>query len=253
MKIAVKTALVTSPQIGNTKKKILNKINMDHFIIKSLINRISKYKLFLSDKFFVASVIMGILFLIGSLFVNYSAIKYVNKEAGNSTTDILLDNLPVVNTNIVFSGGVLLFIVFMIIIFLLEPKTIPFTLKSVALFICIRSLFVTMTHLAPSPDRIVTDLDQFRYFSSGADLFFSGHTGMPFLMALLFWKNKYLRWIFIFSSLIAAAAVILGHLHYTIDVFSAFFITYGIYHIARKIFQKDHKLFTNGLKTNDLI
>jgi len=44
------------------------------------------------------------------------------------------------------------------------------------------------------------------------------------------------------ASLIFGAAVLFGHLHYSIDVFAAFFITYAIFHIAQKFFPKDYKL-----------
>jgi len=223
---------------------------MNYFTIKSLIAR---HKALWVNKIFIISAMVGILFFIGSLFANYSAIKYVIRMEGNATTDILLDNLPVINTDIIFSEGALLFVIFIIFLFIVEPKMIPFTLKSVALFICIRSIFVIMTHLAPPLGHITVDLDRFRYISSGADLFFSGHTGLPFLMALLFWENKHLRYFFICCSITAATAVILGHLHYTIDVFSAFFITYGIYHIAQRAFPKDRKLFKYGLQTNEII
>lgn len=209
--------------------------------MKSLI---AKHQTLWSDKFFAISAVFSFLFFIGSLFANYGALVYSTRQVGNSTTDILLQNLPVVNTDIVFSEGALLFAIFVAILLIWKPKTIPFTLKSIALFICIRSVFVIMTHLGPIPDRIATDLSSLKYISSGADLFFSGHTGLPFLMALLFWENKHLRWIFLASSIVAAIAVILGHLHYTIDVFSAFFISYGIYHIARKTFQQDFKIFS---------
>ena len=70
------------------------------------------------------------------------------------------------------------------------------------------------------------------------DLFFSGHTGAPFLMALVFWPHKRLRYIFLAWSGFFAVVVLLGHIHYTIDVLSAFFITYGIYHIALHFFPK---------------
>ncbi len=211
----------------------------------------AKHKSLWLDKSFVILAMIGILLFAGSLFVNYGALKYANAEIGNTTTDILLDNLPIVNTDIIFSEGAVLFVVFIAFLMILEPKAIPFTFKSIALFICIRSLFVIMTHLGPVPGHITTDLDSYTYISSGADLFFSGHTGLPFLMALLFWKNRYLKLTFLFCSILAAVAVILGHLHYTIDVFSAFFITYGIYHIARKIFPKDYKIFTSGPKIAD--
>lgn len=223
---------------------------MNRYTMKSLI---AKHKELWSDRIFVISATIGFLFFVSSLLVNYGAISYSAEVAGNATTDILLQNLPVINTDKIFSEGALLFVIFVAVLLILKPKTIPFILKSVALFICIRSVFVIMTHLGPSLDHITTDLGNLGYISSGADLFFSGHTGLPFLMALMFWEDKYLRRIFLFSSIVAAVAVILGHLHYTIDVFSAFFITYGIYHISQKVFRKDYKLFRHGLAINELI
>jgi len=216
-------------------------------------NIIAKHGTLWSNRFFAISVIASLLLFAGSLFVNYRAILYSTANAGNATTDILLENLPLVNTDIVFSEGAMIFAILIAALLLIEPKTIPFALKSIALFILIRAVFVTMTHLAPYPDHITSDFGSMRYFSAGADLFFSGHTGLPFLMALMFWENKYLRAFFIIASIIAAVAVLLGHLHYTIDVFSAYFIAFGIYHISLKFFPKDYKIFKHGLETNPVI
>ena len=193
-------------------------------------------------------VFSGILFLIASLLFNYLALSYSVKMVGNSTTDILLDNLPVVNTDLIFSEGALFFVLFMFSLFIFSPKILPFTLKTIALFIFIRSAFVTMTHLGIPVDHISTQFDQYRFIgNSGTDEFFSGHTGLPFLMSLIFWENRVLRILFFSFSIIAGVAVLLGHLHYTIDVFAAFFISYTIYHIALKTFKEDHKIFDGGV------
>jgi hypothetical protein len=82
------------------------------------------------------------------------------------------------------------------------------------------------------------------FITSGNDLFFSGHTGLPFLIALIFWDHIYLRALFLGSSVVFGVIVLLSHLHYSIDVFSAFFITYSIYHIAIKLFQNDFDFFS---------
>lgn len=68
---------------------------------------------------------------------------------------------------------------------------------------------------------------------------------MPFLMALIFWDDKYARFISIFASIIFDVSMLLGHLHYSIDVFSAFFIAYTIFVMAQKIFAKDHNLLSD--------
>ena len=45
-----------------------------------------------------------------------------------------------------------------------------------------------------------------------------------------------LRYLFLAWSVFFGIVVLLGHLHYTIDVLSAFFITYGIVDIAKWLF-----------------
>ena len=140
---------------------------------------------------------------------------------------------------------------FVILLGLVEPKRIPFLFKSAALFVCLRSFFIILTHFAPPINESVVNSSNFLerlLAGSGYDLFFSGHTGFSFLMALLFWENKYLRIIFLSASLIFGAAVLFGHLHYSIDVFSAFFITYGIFNLSKWLFKKDHQLFADTVK-----
>jgi membrane-associated phospholipid phosphatase len=61
-------------------------------------------------------------------------------------------------------------------------------------------------------------------------------------MALAFWKNKYLRGIFLAASIIFGVSALLGHYHYSIDVFAAFSITYSVFQIARWLFAKDYNL-----------
>jgi membrane-associated phospholipid phosphatase len=77
-------------------------------------------------------------------------------------------------------------------------------------------------------------------FNVGSDFFFSGHTGLPFLIALIFWDNRLIRYISLSASILFGVSVLLGHLHYSIDVFAAFFITYSIFAIARRFFAKDY-------------
>ena len=109
---------------------------------------------------------------------------------------------------------------------------------------------VILTHLAPPLHATALPVSNFveRLVSgSGDDLFFSGHTGFPFLMSLLFWKEKPLRFIFLALTLLFGGAALLGHLHYSIDVFSALFITYGIFNISRWLFKKDYRFFHETL------
>ena len=203
----------------------------------------SRHKYHWNRKEFRYSVLIGAVLFALSILVSHLASDYANVKASNYVTDILLNNLPVMDVGGILNYGVMVFSVLVIYFVIIEPKRIPFVLKSLALFVIIRAAFITLTHLGPVPVETPVDPnDLFSRLISGSDYFFSGHTGMPYLIALIFWENKLIRNISIAFSVIFGASVILGHLHYSIDVFAAFFITFGIFHIARKIFPKEYAL-----------
>ena len=209
-----------------------------------MINWTKKLKLHFTDKKFILSFLLAFLLLATSLIINYYAGTYATEKASNPVTDIVLSNIPVFDVNGIFTYGSIVFWIFMILICLYNPKRIPFTVKSMAVFIIIRSIFIVLTHIAPFPTQIVVSPESvISKFTFGGDLFFSGHTGLPFLMALIFWQDKILRYIFIISSLVFGVVVLMGHLHYSIDVLAAFFITYAIFKISLFLFKKDRKIF----------
>ncbi len=199
------------------------------------------YKKYLTSKYFVWSAILGSIFLAFSLFVEYSASLYATEQQSSPVTDIILSNTPIYNVADIFIYGFFALILFIIVICVIKPERILFVLKSSTVFILIRSAFISLTHVGIYPNIISSQFGVFKSITSGGDLFFSGHTGFPFLMALIFWQEKKLRYVFIAISVILGLAGLLGHYHYSIDVIAAFFITYGIYHICLKLFKKDYK------------
>lgn len=199
-----------------------------------------KYKIHFGDRSFVLSLLFSFFILGISLIANHYAGIYVVEKASNSVTDIILDNIRVYDVDLIFVYGPVLMWIFVATMLAIHPQRIPLVIKSTGLFYLIRSVFISLTHIGPFPTHVVIESTGiFGYLNPGADLFFSGHTGFPFLLALIFWENKFLRVFFIILSLIFGAVVLLGHLHYSIDVLSAFFISYGIYKIAEVIFRKD--------------
>lgn len=202
----------------------------------------AKYKNHFGNRDFLISLLLSFLMLGLALIANHYAGIYATEKASNPVTDIVLDNIRVYDVDAIFIYGPVFMWLLVAGILAFHPQRTPFVIKSTGLFYLIRSVFISLTHIGPFPTHIVVQSTGiFGYLNSGADLFFSGHTGFPFLLALIFWENKRLRVFFIALSLIFGAVVLLGHLHYSIDVLSAFFITYGIYHIALAIFHKDKK------------
>lgn len=206
------------------------------------------YKMHFSNRDFVLSFLGG-LFLLGlSLIVQFFINDYVTRSISEPVTDIVLSNIRVYEVGWIFVWGAILLTCVGAFVIFKKVNYAPFVIKSVALFTLIRSVFVSLTHISPFPVRatinsVFFNKEVFNGIFTGNDLFFSGHTGIPFLLALIFWEHKTLRIIFLSFSFMFALVVLLGHLHYSIDVLSAFFITFSIFNICKVLFKKDLQLF----------
>jgi hypothetical protein len=210
---------------------------------------VDNYRAYLSHRSYITALFSSLCILAISLGVNYTAGVYATRNMSHHVTDIILDNIPVYNVDAFFVYGTILGIGFITLLLLSRLQDTPFVVKSIALFVLIRSVFITLTHIAPSPDQVILrHSDIVSYLTFQGDLFFSGHTGMPFLLALIYWDKKIFRYTFLAASVIFAAVVLMGHLHYSIDVFAAYFISYTIFHIAQYIFQQDYQWFRFGIK-----
>jgi hypothetical protein len=213
---------------------------------------LDQYKKYFSNEGFLYSFFLSVFMLVASIFVDFYAAQYATVSASGPVTDIILSNTRVYDVDGFFVFGAMGLVAFIAAVCLSQPRIIPFTLKTIALFVFIRSIFITLTHIGPFPTEVSFDGSTMHYakeivgknlfgaFFSGNDLFFSGHTGLPFLMAFICWDNKWLRSIFIALSVAFGITVLLGHLHYSIDVFAAFFITASIFNIARIFFKEDY-------------
>ncbi len=209
------------------------------------------YKLHFKHGYFVWSLVVSFALLVVSLFVSFYAGVYATRVASQPVTDIILSNIRVFDVDGIFIYGPWVLWIFVATIVITRPYRIPFIVKSIALFVLIRSVFITLTHIGPFPNAdIVTNTKLISDFTSGGDLFFSAHTGLPFLMALVFWNHKFFRYLFIATSVFFGIVVLLGHLHYSIDVLAAFFITYSIYHISEVFFKKEYDMFETGIPKN---
>ena len=186
-------------------------------------------------------IVIALLCLLASGVFNYIAGNYVDQTGSTQSTDIILDNIPVMDLSWLFGYGAL-FVVLVLLFYplILKPKELHSTIIQFSLLILIRSFFISLTHLQAPADAIFSNfalLDQVILFHN--DLFFSAHTAIPFLGFLMFrkgWIGKF----FLVSTIVMAATVLLMHAHYSIDVFAAVFIAYGSYKLGQRILAKIH-------------
>lgn len=183
-------------------------------------------------------------------FANVYELMYSMRPTSTYVGDLLLDNLPVVNLNLIIIDGALISIVLGVAYVLLQPRYVLFSLKALALLIVTRALFVSLTHVGIYPGTIHPGYGFFdgiyTYLNFQTGFFFSGHTALPVLMALVFWDKYSTRVAFLALAGVFGIAVLLAHIHYSIDVLAAPFMAYGIFEISRYLFPRDYDLIKSA-------
>lgn len=203
----------------------------------------------------VVRTVLSVVFFSVAITANFLAGLYANERASSPVTDIVLSNTPALDIDGMFVYGTFALIAFIGLVIAARPRRAPYVLHALGIFFLVRACFVAVTHIGPFPDRVELNAAEYiaRYLWGGADLFFSGHTGAPFLLALIFWRESALRHAFLLWSLFFAVVVLLGHLHYTNDVLAAFFITYAVNDIAAALFPEDHSLLYGEESTEEAV
>lgn len=199
---------------------------------------------------------LGALLLLGLSFVSQHfatvyALSYSTRPTSTYVGDLLLDNLPILNLNFIIIEVALFAIVFgTLFVVFFRPRYIIFSIKALAIFIAVRALFMSLTHVGIYPGYIMPGDgffgDIYSYFNMQTGFFFSGHTGIPILMALIFWKRPLERTVGLILAFVFAVSVLIAHIHYSIDVLAAPFMAYGIFKIAHYLFFRDFKLIESG-------
>lgn len=183
-------------------------------------------------------ILVSALLLYLAYILTYLAGNYVLGVKGVSAPDILLDNLPTIDLHFIYTYGIIFVLGFLIIYtFIFRIKLFHELLCQISFLIILRAAFMILTHLSNPADALQFMVPKYLFFLNFQnDLFFSAHTALPFL-GFLFFKNK-IRYFFLASSVIMGLTVLLMHVHYTIDVVSAFFIAYCSFSMVEWFFDK---------------
>jgi hypothetical protein len=116
-----------------------------------------------------------------------------------------------------------------------HPRAMLVAFQSYVLMVAIRISAMYVLPLAPPPTAIPLLDPTVQYLGTGKlltkDLFFSGHTSTLFLLFLTA-QGKGLRMVFLFCTVAVGIAVLLQHVHWTVDVLVAPFVAYTCFRIV---------------------
>lgn len=211
------------------------------------------WKVLVDDPVYRASFLAGGILLFGAYIVNDLANAYGDARTYTSVGDIIIDNLPVVNLEFLYTWG-MYFLIGLIVFcpLFLKPEMAPFAMKTMAVMMYLRSGFILLTNFGPPVGFFYESakvgghvLSDFLFRN---DLFFSGHVAYPFLAFLIFREIRWASWIFLLGALVQSVTVLFMHVHYSIDVFAAYFIAYGLYKFSEYVFARLNLRFKNRLK-----
>ena len=182
--------------------------------------------------------IVTILLLAIILFIFPNFLAYVEGRQGVTLADPVLELFNPIDLTWLTFGLIYISLIVAIFSFATKPAILILALQSYSLLVIFRMMVMYSAPL-DAPERLILLNDPFvQFFGSGEvltkDLFFSGHTATLFLLFLISDK-KHLKIIFLISTVLVGIAVLLQHVHYTIDVLAAPFFAYSSYKIAKII------------------
>lgn len=215
------------------------------------------WKVLLGDRTYFISLVIGFVVIFGALVVSMLVSSYKDATFYAPVGDLILEQIPTMNLEFLFTWG------FYIIVGLIcayplfkKPELAPFTLKTFGILLLVRSAFIMLTNIGPPEGFFYQDqlllngaIESTAVFRFSNDLFFSGHTSTPFLAFLLFRKSRF-RWVMLCGSFLMGTTVLLMHVHYSIDVFAAFFIAYGVYAFSDKVFNNLNIRFNRKIRVH---
>jgi len=182
---------------------------------------------------------LAVAFLAVALWADYQCGVYVTLRPAVKVPDLILDHLPTLDMSFLFTYGYMALIVGMFLYPLWRrPRMLHVVAIQFSLLLILRSLSMIFMHVSTPADSVAVHFPGFfsRFYFEN-DMFFSGHTAMSFLGFYLFRPHR-LRYVYLAGSIVMGIVALLMHVHYSIDVFAAFFMTYCSYQMGSALLHK---------------
>lgn len=177
---------------------------------------------------------LALLIFISGTGLNIASQTYLNNYVMEGKTlpmlsDLILDNLPVLNVSLYYDIFALIPII-LVLIYIAHKKDynrIPFILTISGIFYIVRGIFIVLTPFGNPPMFNGSDplFNGFAKYDLG--VYPSGHVGNVFLMFLLV-KDKGYKLLILICLILVIITLFLSHGHYSIDILSGLFFSYAI-------------------------
>jgi hypothetical protein len=177
---------------------------------------------------------IGLLTAVAGAALNFACQTYLHNYMDEGKTlpmlsDLILDNLPVINVAIFYD--IFCLVIFTVVaIYIIHKKDynrFPYMLLLCGIFYIVRGIFTVLTPFGNPPDFNGSDplFNGFSRYELG--VYPSGHVGNSFLLLLLV-NDRVYRYILSFCLFVIVVSLFLAHGHYSIDILSGFFFAYAI-------------------------
>jgi hypothetical protein len=199
------------------------------------------WKSALTKSAFRKEFLISVVLLASALSFLTKFLVFIEARRGVSLPDPVLALFdPVDVTLLIFL--VIYISLFASIVFLIRsPYRLLMGIQLYALMVIVRMLCMYFVPLEPPVTHLPLQDPFVEFFGTGTmltkDLFFSGHTATLFILFLIADKG-FFKYFLLGGLLLVVLLVILQHVHYTIDVVAAFFVTYGCYSFVRYLQKK---------------
>jgi len=187
------------------------------------------------DKKSISDFIVTILFVVFVVVVFPEFLLFIEEREAVVMFDPFLNLFNPIDLTWTTFALIYFSVIAAIISLINKPAYLFLALQSYGVMLLFRMLVMYLSPLE-APEKIIPLHDPFvQMFGAGdiltKDLFFSGHTATMFVLFLAV-KNKILKVIFLITTILVGLAVILQHVHYTVDVVAAPFFSFASYKIV---------------------
>lgn len=191
---------------------------------------------FVKNKKLIIEFVFSVIVLVFTLTFMSHFLDFIEHRQGVVLHDPILETFQPVNLTWLIFALIYVSLLITVALIIKYPQKLLFAIQVYALLLLFRMTAMYLLPLNP-PVRMIMLNDPFiQFFGSGSiltkDLFFSGHTASLFFFFLIT-DRKPLKYLLLALTIVVAVALLLQHVHYSIDVFAAPFFTYTAYRLIK--------------------